>query len=133
MKACEALKTDEINSLITAPINKLNIKNYKNDFIGHTELLGKEFEGVPLMMMVSDIMKITPVQNVGEVVWRPLGSHAGPCWLKCYGRELLSRQSPRRRRRRRHLEIWQPWIQKKSSTIKISTLKSGLPEMFARS
>ena len=58
-KACEALKTDEINSLITAPINKLNIKNYKNDFIGHTELLGKEFEGVPLMMMVSDIMKIT--------------------------------------------------------------------------
>ena len=59
MKACEALKTDEINSLITAPINKLNIKNYKNDFIGHTELLGKEFEGAPLMMMVSDIMKIT--------------------------------------------------------------------------
>ena len=59
MKACEALKNDEINSLITAPINKLNIKNYKNDFIGHTELLGKEFEGSPLMMMVSDIMKIT--------------------------------------------------------------------------
>ena len=57
-KACDALKNNEIDVLVTAPINKASIKEKVSNFIGHTEFLQGNFEGKSLMIMVSDIMKI---------------------------------------------------------------------------
>ena len=57
--ACNSLKNKEIDVLVTAPINKSNIQREVKEFIGHTEFLEKYFNGTSLMIMVSDIMKIS--------------------------------------------------------------------------
>ena len=57
--ACNSLKNKEIDVLVTAPINKSNIQREVKEFIGHTEFLEKYFNGKSLMIMVSDIMKIS--------------------------------------------------------------------------
>jgi len=44
--------------LVTAPINKANIQKNQSAFIGHTEFLGEQFEGDPLMIMLSEAMRI---------------------------------------------------------------------------
>ena len=44
--------------MVTAPINKANIQKNQSAFIGHTEFLGGQFEGDPLMIMLSDAMRI---------------------------------------------------------------------------
>ncbi len=60
-KSIQELKNNTINALVTAPINKNSIKINNPDFIGHTELLEKEFKGDALMIMTSDVMKIACV------------------------------------------------------------------------
>ena len=62
-KAKEALKNNEIDVLVTAPINKSSIQKNKEDFIGHTEYLEQNFEGKSLMMMISSNMKIAFVTS----------------------------------------------------------------------
>jgi 4-hydroxythreonine-4-phosphate dehydrogenase len=62
-KAKEALKKEEIDVLVTAPINKSSIKKNQDNFIGHTEYLEQNFEGDSLMMMVSNNMKIAFVTS----------------------------------------------------------------------
>ena len=62
-KAKDALKNNDIDTLVTAPINKSAIKQNQKDFIGHTEYLGQNFEGNPLMMMISENMKIAFVTS----------------------------------------------------------------------
>ena len=57
-KAIKALKNKEIDVLVTAPINKANIKKNESNFVGHTEYLGQNFDGEPLMIMLSDTMRI---------------------------------------------------------------------------
>lgn len=57
-KACEALKSNDIDVLVTAPINKASIQKKVSNFIGHTEFLEGNFKGDSLMIMVSEIMKI---------------------------------------------------------------------------
>jgi len=58
-KAVEDLKSNQIDVLVTAPINKDNIQNDGFKFPGHTEFLASHFESRnELMLMVSDIMKI---------------------------------------------------------------------------
>ncbi len=57
-KAIKALKNKEIDVLVTAPINKANIKKNESNFVGHTEYLGQNFDGEPLMIMLSDAMRI---------------------------------------------------------------------------
>ena len=57
-KACDALKDNKIDVLVTAPINKASIQEKVSNFIGHTEFLQGNFEGESLMIMVSEIMKI---------------------------------------------------------------------------
>lgn len=57
-KATDALKNNEIDVLVTAPINKASIQEKISGFIGHTEFLQGNFEGESLMIMVSDKMKI---------------------------------------------------------------------------
>ncbi|QCX01998.1 4-hydroxythreonine-4-phosphate dehydrogenase PdxA [Aggregatimonas sangjinii] len=56
--AVEALKTDEIDVLVTAPINKNNIQADDFKFPGHTDFLAQELEGESLMFMVADDLRI---------------------------------------------------------------------------
>jgi len=56
--ACNYLKKKEIDILVTAPIDKYQIRKKIPDFIGHTEYLESKFYGSSLMMMVSKVMKI---------------------------------------------------------------------------
>ena len=56
--SCDALKNNDIDVLVTAPINKASIQESTDDFIGHTEFLQKKFNGEALMIMASEIMKI---------------------------------------------------------------------------
>ncbi len=56
--AVKALKNDEIDVLVTAPINKNNIQIDDFKFPGHTDYLAQELEGESLMFMVTDGLKI---------------------------------------------------------------------------
>ncbi|SHI45422.1 4-hydroxythreonine-4-phosphate dehydrogenase PdxA [Pseudozobellia thermophila] len=56
--AVEALKNDEIDVLVTAPINKNNIQADDFKFPGHTDFLAQELEGESLMFMVTEGLKV---------------------------------------------------------------------------
>ena len=47
-----------IDTLVTAPIDKYQIRKSVPNFIGHTEYLENQFEGKSLMVMLSEKMKI---------------------------------------------------------------------------
>lgn len=69
-KATEALKNDDIDVLVTAPINKLTIQSDTFKFPGHTDYLAQELGGKSLMFMVTEKLKIglltdhVPVKDV---------------------------------------------------------------------
>ncbi len=56
--ATKALKNDEIDVLVTAPINKATIQSDNFSFPGHTDYLAKELEGESLMLMITDNLKV---------------------------------------------------------------------------
>lgn len=56
--ATKALKENQIDVLVTAPINKYNIQSDEFKFPGHTDYLNQELEGDALMLMVSDALKV---------------------------------------------------------------------------
>lgn len=56
--ATNALKNDEIDVLVTAPINKATIQSDKFKFPGHTDYLAQELGGESLMFMITDNLKI---------------------------------------------------------------------------
>jgi 4-hydroxythreonine-4-phosphate dehydrogenase len=56
--AVKALKDNEIDLLVTAPINKNTIQGDDFNFPGHTDYLARELEGESLMFMVTDKLKI---------------------------------------------------------------------------
>jgi len=56
--AVEALKNGDIDTLVTAPINKNNIQSEDFKFPGHTDFLAQELEGESLMFMVTDGLKV---------------------------------------------------------------------------
>ena len=66
------LKNQMIDSLVTAPIDKYQIRKSVPNFIGHTEYLENQFEGKSLMVMLSEKMKIAfitghiPLNQVSE-------------------------------------------------------------------
>jgi len=62
-KASDALKNNDIDVLVTAPINKASIQEKVSSFIGHTEFLQGNFEGEALMIMISERMKIAFVTS----------------------------------------------------------------------
>lgn len=72
--ATQALKSDDIDVLVTAPINKLTIQSDAFAFPGHTNYLAKELEGTSLMFMVTDTLKIglltdhVPVKDVAKYI-----------------------------------------------------------------
>lgn len=67
-----ALKNNEIDALVTAPINKYNIQSDDFKFPGHTDYLNKELNGDALMFMVSEDIKVglvtdhLPIQEVPQ-------------------------------------------------------------------
>lgn len=56
--AVAALKNDEVDVLVTAPIDKSNIQSETFNFPGHTDYLAKELEGKSLMLMISEGLRI---------------------------------------------------------------------------
>lgn len=56
--ACNALKRNQIDLLVTAPLNKNTVKLEDQTFRGHTEYLGDSLGGEPLMILMSDEMKV---------------------------------------------------------------------------
>lgn len=56
--ATKALKNNDIDVLVTAPINKHNIQSEAFNFPGHTNYLAKELEGESLMFMVNDTLRV---------------------------------------------------------------------------
>ena len=54
MEAIKEVKNKNIDSLVTAPLNKSNIK----DFCGHTYLLEREFDADTIMLMINDNLRI---------------------------------------------------------------------------
>ncbi len=77
-KAVEELKKGAIDVLVTAPINKKVIQSTKFDFPGHTEFLAKEFNGQPLMLMVSNKLRVgvvtghIPLKEVSNAISKEL-------------------------------------------------------------
>ena len=72
--ATKALKEDQIDVLVTAPINKKNIQSEDFNFPGHTDYLAKALEGESLMFMVSDSLRVglltdhIPVSEVASAI-----------------------------------------------------------------
>ena len=70
--ATQALKNNEIDALVTAPINKYNIQSEEFQFPGHTDYLDKELDGNALMFMISEDLKVglvtdhVPLQQVSQ-------------------------------------------------------------------
>lgn len=56
--ATAALKNNEIDVLVTAPIHKESIQSEDFKFPGHTDYLNQELEGESLMFMVSDDLRV---------------------------------------------------------------------------
>jgi 4-hydroxythreonine-4-phosphate dehydrogenase len=70
--ATKALKENQIDVLVTAPINKFNIQSEEFKFPGHTDYLDQELEGNALMLMVNDNLRVglltdhIPVNDVAK-------------------------------------------------------------------
>ena len=68
--ATKALKNNEIDVLVTAPINKHNIQSKAFKFPGHTDYLAQELGGDSLMLMVAENLRVglltdhVPVKDV---------------------------------------------------------------------
>ena len=65
-----ALKNDDIDILVTAPINKHNIQSETFKFPGHTNYLAEQLNGKSLMFMISENLRVglltdhVPVKDV---------------------------------------------------------------------
>ena len=72
--ATNSLIKDEIDVLVTAPINKNTIQSENFKFPGHTDYLAKQLKGDSLMFMVSDNLKVglltdhVPLKDIASVI-----------------------------------------------------------------
>lgn len=73
--AVNDLKNNEIDVLVTAPINKQNIQSHQFDFPGHTEYLAQRFgDAEPLMLMVWNQLRVgtitghVPLERVPQLI-----------------------------------------------------------------
>ena len=58
LASTKALKSGEVEALVTGPINKKNILSEKFNFVGHTEFLSDFFSSESLMFMIGESLKI---------------------------------------------------------------------------
>lgn len=76
--ATQALAKKDIDTLVTAPINKNSIQSGDFNFPGHTDFLAQELKGDSLMFMVSDNIKVglltdhVPVKDVSSKITEEL-------------------------------------------------------------
>lgn len=76
--AVNALNRNEIDVLVTAPINKHNIQSEDFKFNGHTEYLEANLEGDSLMILMTNEIKIglitghIPIQKIAETITEEL-------------------------------------------------------------
>ena len=72
--ATKALKNNQIDVLVTAPINKNNIQSDEFTFPGHTEYLEEQLNGKSLMILMTDELRIglitghIPVSKISEAI-----------------------------------------------------------------
>ena len=72
--ATNALVSDEIDVLVTAPINKNTIQSEDFKFPGHTDYLAKQLKGDSLMFMISGNLKVglltdhVPLKDIASVI-----------------------------------------------------------------
>ena len=77
-KATEALKSETIDVLVTAPIHKHNIQSENFKFPGHTNYLAEQLGGKSLMFMVTENLKVglltdhVPVKDVPQHITKEL-------------------------------------------------------------
>ncbi|SHE56472.1 4-hydroxythreonine-4-phosphate dehydrogenase [Arenibacter palladensis] len=74
--AVSALKNNEIDVLVTAPINKNNIQAEDFKFPGHTDYLAQELEGESLMFMVTDGLRVGLLTD--HVAVKDVAAHITP-------------------------------------------------------
>lgn len=80
-EAVKALNNDDIDVLVTAPINKANIQSREFKFKGHTEYLEANLEGDSLMILMTDNLRVglitghVPIQEVAEKITPKLIEH----------------------------------------------------------
>lgn len=76
--ATNALKNDEVDVLVTAPINKSSIQSEDFKFPGHTDYLNQELEGNSLMFMITDTLKVglltdhVAVKDIADTITKKL-------------------------------------------------------------
>ncbi len=75
-RAVQALKNNEVDVLVTAPINKHNIQSDTFKFPGHTDYLAKELNGEALMFMVTEELKIGLITD--HVPVKDISNHITP-------------------------------------------------------
>jgi 4-hydroxythreonine-4-phosphate dehydrogenase len=72
--AVNSLAKDEIDLLVTAPINKDNIQSENFKFPGHTEYLESQLDGDSLMILMTNTLKIglitghIPISKISETI-----------------------------------------------------------------
>tara|TARA_R100001369_G_scaffold29172_2_gene52507 strand:+ start:19168 stop:20214 length:1047 start_codon:yes stop_codon:yes gene_type:complete len=72
--ATNALISDEIDVLVTAPINKNTIQSASFKFPGHTNYLAQQLKGDSLMFMITDTLKVglltdhVPLKDIASVI-----------------------------------------------------------------
>ena len=72
--ATNALKSGNIDVLVTAPINKENIQSDDFNFNGHTEYLESKLEGKSLMILMADSLRVglitghVPLKDVASLI-----------------------------------------------------------------
>ena len=72
--AVAALKKNQVDVLLTAPISKENIQSEEFNFPGHTEYLEENIDGKSLMILMTDELRIglitghIPVSKVAETI-----------------------------------------------------------------
>jgi 4-hydroxythreonine-4-phosphate dehydrogenase len=72
--ATNALINNEIDVLVTAPINKHNIQSEQFNFPGHTDYLAQKLEGDNLMLMVTNNLKVglltdhVPIKDIASYI-----------------------------------------------------------------
>ena len=83
-KATNDLSEENIDAIVTGPINKNNVHSDEFNFAGHTEFLAKKFgQGESLMMMVSSSLRIAVV--TGHI---PLSKVAGTFNAELFNKKL---------------------------------------------
>lgn len=61
--ATDEWKEGRLDAIVTAPINKSTIQNEAFSFPGHTEFFGRECDATPLMVLMSEQLRVALVTN----------------------------------------------------------------------